>query len=86
MFDELENETLLIETGYHKPLALLSIEDRDDIISAVTDYYCQIKAKAATDQFMEGLDAGVLQCIKKYPDKMKPLFCPEPFDLSAGKL
>ena len=69
---------LLLETGYHKPLALLFVKDCDNIISAVTDYHCLIKAKAATDEFMEGLDAGrVLQCIKKYPDKMKPLFCPE---------
>ena len=80
-------EALLLETGYSKPLSLVCMEDKNSIVSSVTDYHCLIKVKAAMDQFMEGLNSGgVLEYIKKYPNIMRPLFCPRPSDLPAGEI
>ena len=80
-----ELESLLLETGYCKPLVQLTIDDRSAIIPSVTDYHCVIKVKAAMDQFIDGLDAGrVLDCIKRHPQELKTMFCPVLTTLTAG--
>ena len=44
-----------------------------------------LKAKAANDQFLEGLQVTqVLDCIRKFPDIMKSLFCFNKYVLTAG--
>ena len=44
-----------------------------------------LKAKAANDQFLEGLQVTkVLDCIRKFPDIMKSLFCYKKSMLTAG--
>lgn len=44
-----------------------------------------LKAKAANDQFLEGLQVtGVLDCLRKSPDIMKSLFCFKKTTLTAG--
>ena len=44
-----------------------------------------LKAKAAIDQFLQGLQVtGVLDCVRKFPDIMKPLFCFNKCVLTAG--
>lgn len=80
-----ELETLLLETGYSKPLARITTDDRSSITSSVTDYHCLTKVKAAMDQFVEGLGAGgLMKYIKSNPHEVKPMFCPVPSSLTAG--
>ena len=82
LFDVPEWETLLLETGYSKPLQQLGMEDQDSIVSFIADYHCIVKVKAAMDQFKQGLDAGgVLTCIQQHAYSMKHLFCYEPCNL-----
>lgn len=85
LFNCVEFESLLLETGYSKPLAQLTIDDQKSIVSSITDYHCLTKVKAAMDQFIEGLDVGgVLGCIKTNPHQLKPMFCPGENYLTAG--
>lgn len=80
-------EALLLETGYNKPISQLCLEDQENIVSSVTDYHCLIKVKAAMDHFTEGMDSGgVLEHVKRVSHILKPLFCPKPFNMTAGKL
>ena len=49
--------------------------DKCALKSALVDYYCLLKVKAAMDQYMEGLDElGILEMLKEHPGVMRPLF------------
>ena len=86
VFDDNENENLLLETGYKTAILHLDISQRTSLLSVILDYHCFIKAKAANDQFLEGLQlTGVLDYVKKFPEIMKPLFCFNKSMLTAGK-
>ena len=75
-----------METGYNKPLSLLTMEDLDNILLCITDYHCLIKVKASMDQFIEGLTSGgVMDSIRNFGLLLKPMFCPSPSQLTAGK-
>ena len=78
VYDDAENANLLLETGYTKAISHLQVDDiseKSDLLSVIIDYLCMLKAKAANDQFLQGLQVtGVLDCIKKFPDIMKSLF------------
>lgn len=56
-----EFEGLLLETGYNKPLTTITIDDKKALLSAMADYYCLLKVKAATDQFASLECTGVLK-------------------------
>ena len=65
----------LHQSGYRKPLCCLDLNDKGTLKSALLDYHCLIKVKAAMDQFCEGLQqVGVLQLVKTHPSILKPLF------------
>ena len=82
LFQDADFESLLLETGYNKPLAALAMGDKQVIMSAMADYHCVLKVKAATDQFAEGIDrTGVLKYIKSHG---QPLLCYTPCNLTAG--
>lgn len=74
------------EAGYMKPLSRLEMSDKHDIISVLTTYHLFIKAKAAMDQFKEGLEFfGIYNYIVKYPDLLRPLFVNERTLLTFSK-
>ena len=82
-----ENASLLLETGYEKPLHTLTLQDIGDIRAAMTDYHCMIKVKAAMDQFLEGLEmGGVAGYLKTNPDLFRPLLQHIPQEIDTGKL
>ena len=54
MFNDADNESVLLETGCHMVLPLLKISDKANLLSLMIDYHCIIKPKAAIDQFVEG--------------------------------
>lgn len=78
----------LLEANYCKPVARLTLSDRQEIIQTLIDFHCYMKPKACMDQFMEGLDVlQVASFIKSHPALMEPLFvkgCSIP--LSPGKI
>lgn len=85
MFNNAENETVLLETGYHMVLSSLKTSDKANLLSLIIDYHCIIKPKAAIDQFIEGLQcSGIMHYVQHYPDIIKPLFCKPKSPLTAG--
>ena len=54
MFNDADNESVLLETGCHMVLPLLKISDKANLLSLMIDYHCIIKPKAAIDKFVEG--------------------------------
>ena len=85
VFDDAENTNLFLETGYRKAISHLDISEKSDLLSVIIDYHCMLKAKAANDQFLQGLQVtGVLDCVRKFPDIMKSLFCFNKSTLTAG--
>ena len=66
---------LLFQTGYRKPISLLTIQERYEIASALIDFHLMAKVKCIMDQFIEGLKAGgVLDGIVQQPNLWEPLF------------
>ena len=78
----------LHQSGYRKPLCRLDLNDKSTLKSALVDYHCVLKVKAAMDQFCEGLkEVGVLQLMKMHPSIFKPLFVADTSRaLTPGKL
>ena len=78
--------TYLMEIGFTKPLSLVHLSDKEEIVSNLITFRLFIKVKAVMDQFKKGLDeAGVLQHMTKYFDIMTPLFVNEEIPLTASK-
>ena len=72
--DKGENDNLIIETGYRKPLCRLTMQDVPGLKQILRDHVL-VNVKAELDQFSEGLNTlGVLEKMKKYPLLMAPLF------------
>ena len=81
-----EAASLLMETGFRKPLSKLDMNDKPSLRSSLIDFHCLLKSKAAIDQFAEGLShLHVLDRMRHLPDLMKPLFVNESKPLTAGK-
>ena len=80
-----EGASLLEETGYRKPICRLTMHDKDSVCSALVDYHCMLKTKAAMDQFAEGLqELHIIDIIKQNPGALKPLFVADFRVLTAG--
>lgn len=78
-------QSALMETGYMRPFASLTMDDKEEIISILIDYHCLIKPKAAMDQFAEGLQrTGVLHYIKHHHSILRDSFRYRPSTLTAG--
>ena len=70
-----EISALLMETGYRKPVTFLTLRDKPGLRAALMDYHCMLKAKAAMDQFAEGLQTLKAQdLIQKFPLLTKQFF------------
>ena len=85
VFNDADNESILLETGCHMVLSSLKISDKANLLSLMIDYHCIIKPKAAIDQFVEGLScSGAMHYVEHYPDIMKLLFCQVKSPLTAS--
>ena len=72
------------ECGFVKPYAKLDMEDKDQMVHALTLQFGLLQSKAEIDQYMEGLKSlGVLDAIVQYHDLLKPFFC---LDTSESKV
>ena len=70
-----EAADLLAQTGYRRATSRLTVADKSSISSALIDYHCMMKVKAAMDQYRVGLnELGVLSMIQKNPAIWKPMF------------
>ena len=79
--------SLLQETGFRKPVCMLTVSDKAHLKSALLDYHCMVKVKAEMDQFSDGMQTlQVLDFIKLYPEQMRPLFVATNNVVTAGLL
>ena len=86
LFEDEQWQTLLLETGYRKPLSCLTQQDTSGIKRILRNFYTFVRVKAEIDQFLEGLSClGVIDAVKKHPMLMQPLFIPsESCQLTKG--
>ena len=86
LFEEERYQALLLETGYRKPLASLSIQDIPVIQGTLRNFYVLLRVKAEIDQFLEGLSSlGVLDEVRQHPMLMQPLLMSnKKYQLSKG--
>ena len=63
------------------------LEDKEEVISILLDYYLIIKHKCCLDQFGEGLQTlGILSAVQRNPCLWKTLFVTSDAGLSTGKV
>ena len=75
VFADDDNQLLLLETGFRKPLTSLTCDDKPAIKTAIRDYHTLVKTKPEMDQFADELaKLHVLEYMKKYPSLIAPLF------------
>ena len=75
MFAIDEALSLLMETGFNKPICQLKLSDKTYIRAVLVDYHLMVKVKMQMDQFAEGLqELKVLDLIRAQPPLLKPLF------------
>lgn len=87
LFYDDDNASLLLDTGFRKPLACLTCSDKALLKDTLRDYHTLVKIKPELDQFADGLETlGVLQALKKYPSLMAPLFAHEKREINKGIL
>ena len=70
-----EIRDLLLQTGYRKPITLITMQDRDGLVSAMIDFHLMAKVKCIMDHFVEGLKTGgLLDSIIQQPNLWEPFF------------
>ncbi len=66
---------IIIDGGYTKPLALLKMSDRVQLMRTLMLHYTVLRLRSVLDQLAEGLSTlGVLEAMSSYPKLMEPLF------------
>ena len=71
-----EDFVFLLDCGFPKPLALLQLAERDEVVECAIVHYTHHRIRGELDQLKEGLaKVGVLEAITRDPDLFKPLFC-----------
>lgn len=66
---------IIFQAGYTKPLNLVSLEAKDQIVRALLSHFGLLQVKAELDQFKEGLLIGMLLVeIQKHPELFLPVF------------
>ena len=70
------NIDLLLECGFTKPVALLKLEDKSDIVHAVTLHKVVLCSIAELDQFCGGMAAlGVRDSLQQYHQLHASFYC-----------
>lgn len=77
-------ESLILETGYRKPLSQLTMDDKPAIRQTLRAHVI-LKVKAELDQFCEGLQTcGVLSAVMEHPSLMAPCFLWADVEVTPG--
>ena len=87
LFENDQWQTVLLKTGYRKPLSSLTMKDMIGIKHTLRNFYMLLRVKAEIDQFLEELSClGVLDQVRSHPMLMQPLLIPsEKCKLSKGE-
>ena len=84
----MDNIEILEECGFGKPIPRLKLQDKADLIQAVTLHRVLLKSLAEATQFRDGLSAlSVRESLEKYLKLFIPYYCStESNVLSSGKI
>lgn len=78
---------MIFATGYKKPLNLLTIADRGDLLRVLLDFHLMAKVKSEMDQFKKGLGTfDFISKVQQNPKVWKPYFAYMERKLTAGIL
>lgn len=82
----MDNIEILDECGFGKPITRLKLQDKADLIQAVTLHRVLLKSLAETTQFRNGLSAlSVRESLEKYPKLCMQYYCSSESDvLNSG--
>ena len=82
-----EQSDMMQEVGFSKPLTMIEVTEKMQIIRAVSTHYVLLRCKAELDQLKAGLSAlGLLDELCANPSIFKPLFTSDAnATLTAGK-
>ena len=78
MIREVANNSidLLLECGFSKPVTLLNLEDKSELIHAITLHKVILCTLAELDQFRNGMGAlGVGESLKQYHQIYASFYC-----------
>ncbi len=78
---------MTLEAGYSKPVAVISMKDKEELIDVLLRHHSLYRSKAVLDQFQEGLGvSGVRYAVHNHGKLLKSLFVTGLLPLlSAGK-
>ena len=72
-----QSANLMYASGYGKPLSLVSMTDKDDIIHCLTLQCTVVKHKAELDQILEGFDVlRMMPLLRKHRSLLQVLMTP----------
>lgn len=82
----MENIDLLTECGYNKPVALVRLEDKPNIIQTISLHKVILASLVELSQFRKGISClGVSTALKEYPQLLYTFFSVEyKEELSSG--
>ena len=64
-----------IAAGFSKPVSLMKMDDREELLHIISLHYTLLRSKAELDQLKMGLEAlGVKDAMKVYPDLFESFF------------
>lgn len=83
-FEDSSHELLILETGYRKPLSMLTMSDQQDLVKMLKAHIL-FRVKPELDQFRNGLKTcGILEAVESHLELMSPLFTCTRCDLTGG--
>lgn len=66
---------MTIESGFSKPVSIMTMDDREELVHIVALHYTLLRSKAELDQLKMGLQSvGVADAMKAYPDLFEGFF------------
>ena len=71
----MNNFQILNDSDFDKPVAGLTVNDKDQLIRAVALHEVLMKSLGEATQFQDGLSALRVFFMKKYPEVFMPYFC-----------
>ena len=81
-YDE-QRAALLNDTGFRKPLNLIKLDDKEELVHVLCQYYSFVKGRLELDSFIEGLNVcDVLGMMQQYPLLMRPLLTSSSIELT----
>ena len=74
----LNNSSLLLDCGYVKPVSMIKLKDKSDLVHTITLHKVLLGVLGEMNQFKNGIESaglGVFESIEKYHDLCASFYC-----------